>query len=504
MEIVVILAALAGGTGVGFFVKSANVKRTLGNAEDKMKRRLADADAESKAVVLKAKEEAVKIAEEAKMEEKKLRSQVADTEERVLKREEMLDQKLEQLDGRSEALRKQEDDIHKFKDELKQIRKDQQAKLEKIAKLTKESATEKLMQMTERDIKEDLVKLISKLQRDTEETAEDQAKDILVTAMERMSSDITAEKTVSTVDLPDDMKGRVIGKEGRNIQTLERLTGVDVLVDDTPGVVVLSSFDPVRRQVARVTLERLIKDGRIQPGRIEEVVHKVEQDLAKETLETGERAARELGIMGIPKEVARLMGELKFRTSYGQNVLKHSTEMAQLAGIIASEIGADARVSKYAAFIHDVGKALTHKQEGKHHHITGEIARKYGVEEAIAHAAEAHHEDMEAKTPEALIVRTVDALSASRPGARGDTLENYAKRMTELENVANTFPGIEKSYAISAGREIRVFVRPEELDDLSAIKLARDVATKIESTLHYPGTIKVNIIRETRAVEYAK
>lgn len=504
MDIAIAVAALVGGTAIGFAIKANTTKRTLGDAEEKMKKKLSEAEAESKELVLKAKEEASKVSEESKQEERKLREEIAKTEERVLKREETLDKKLEELDQRTEAIRKEEDEINKFKDELKTIRKEQQAKLEKIAKLSKAEAEEKLMQMTERDIKEDLVKLIGKLQRDTEEEAETKARDILVTAMERMSSEITAEKTVSTVDMPDDMKGRVIGKEGRNIQALERATGVDVLVDDTPGLVVLSSFDPVRREIARRTLEQLIKDGRIQPGRIEEVVHKMEKDLDKETFETGERAARQLGIVGVPREILSLMGELKFRTSFGQNVLKHCTEMAELAGTIAAEVGADVRVAKYAAFIHDVGKALSHKQEGKHHHISGEIARKYGVEEAIAHAAEAHHDDVEAKTSEALIVRAVDALSASRPGARGDNLENYAKRMGDLENVANTFPGIEKSYAISAGREIRVFVKPEELDDLSAIKLARDVATKIESTLQYPGTIKVNVIRETRAVEYAK
>ena len=505
MELIAIgLVALAGGGAIGFFAKAADVKRTLGDAESKMKKKAVAAEAEAKELVLKAKEEAVKVSEDAKKEEQRLRQEIARTEERVVKREESLDKKLEQLDQRSEAIRKQEDDINKFKDELKQIRNDQQSKLEKIAKLSKKDAEEKLLKMTERDIKEDLVKLINKLQHDAEEEAESKARAVIIGAMERMSSEITAEKTVTTVDLPEDMKGRVIGKEGRNIQTIERLTGVDVMVDDTPGVVVLSSFDPVRREVARRTVEQLIKDGRIHPGRIEEVVHKNTRDLEKESTEIGEKAARGLGIVGIPKEVLRLMGELKYRTSFGQNVLKHCTEMAELAGMIAAETGADVRVSKYAAFIHDVGKALTHQQEGKHHHITGEIARKYGIEEAVAHAAEAHHDDMEAKTSEALIVRAVDALSASRPGARGDTLENYVKRMSELENVANTFPGIEKSYAISAGREIRVFVKPEELDDLSAIKLARDVATKIESTLQYPGTIKVNVIRETRAIEYAK
>jgi ribonuclease Y len=276
------------------------------------------------------------------------------------------------------------------------------------------------------------------------------------------------------------------------------------MVDDTPGYVVLSSFDPVRREVARQAMIMLLKDGRVHPGRIEEVVEKAQKNVHKEVLRAGEDAAREVGIIGVPKEVLELLGELKYRTSYGQNVLKHSTEMAHMAGIIAEELGADVKTAKYAALIHDMGKALTHKMEGKHHHISGEMARKYGVPEAVAHAAEAHHDDMEATTTEALIVRVVDAVSASRPGARNISAENFAERMRDLENVANSFKGIEKSYAISAGREVRVFVRPGQIDDLSAIMLARDIATKIEASMQYPGTIKVNVIRETRAIEFAK
>ena len=300
------------------------------------------------------------------------------------------------------------------------------------------------------------------------------------------------------------MKGRIIGKEGRNIQAIQRETGVDVLVDDTPGMVVLSSFDPVRRQVARLTLEMLMKDGRIHPGRIEEVVAKAKKQIDKEVKQAGEDAMREAGIVGIPKEMLRLLGELKFRTSYGQNVLKHSTEMAQIAGMIAEEIGANVRTVKIATLLHDVGKAVTHKVEGKHHHIGAELARKYGLSEEIAHAIEAHHDDIEATTPEALIVRVVDAASAARPGARNVSAENFTERMRDLENVATSFKGIDKAYAISAGREIRVIVSPETVDDLSAIKIARDIANKIESTMQYPGTIKVNVIRETRAIEFAK
>ncbi len=323
--------------------------------------------------------------------------------------------------------------------------------------------------------------------------------------MERMSSEVTAERTVTAIKLTDDeMKGRIIGKEGRNIQALQRATGVDILVDDTPGMIILSSFDPLRRQVARLSLEMLMKDGRIHPGRIEEVVAKAEKEIEKEVLRAGEDAAREVGVIGIPKEMLHLLGELKFRTSYGQNVLLHSTEMAHMAGLIAEEIGADTRIAKTATLLHDVGKAVTHKVEGKHHHIGAELARKYGMSDEIVHAIEAHHDDVEATTVEALVVRVCDALSAARPGARNISAVNFAERMRELENVAKSFKGIDKAYAISAGREVRVIVRPENVDDLSAIKLAREIANKVESTMQYPGTIKVNVIRETRAIEFAK
>ena len=402
-------------------------------------------------------------------------------------------------------MRAHEDEVDNLKNEIRDIRSRQQEKLEKIAGLKKKDAADKLMQMTERDIKQDLVGLVSKLQHDAMDDAEERAQMILVTAMERMSSEVTAERTVTAVKLTDDeMKGRIIGKEGRNIQALQRETGVDILVDDTPGMIILSSFDPVRRQVARLSLEMLMKDGRIHPARIEEVVAKAKKQIEKEVRQAGEDAMRETGVVGIPKEMLLLLGELKFRTSFGQNVLKHSTEMAQIAGMIAEEIGADVRITKIATLLHDVGKAVSHKIEGKHHHIGAELARKYGMDERIVHAIEAHHDDIEATTPEAIIVRVCDAASAARPGARNVSAENFAERMRDLENVATSFEGIDKAYAISAGREVRVIVRPQTIDDLSAIKLARDIATKIESTMQYPGTIKVNVIRETRAIEFAK
>jgi ribonuclease Y len=481
----------AGGTAVYEKRREAAGKTTA-------EKEIARAKSKASDIVLKAKDEVLSLENERRKEWQK-------TEKRLAERETSLDKKMDELDRRGEKLRKQEDEVESLKGEIRDIRSRQQEKLEKIAGLKKQDAADKLMQMTERDIKDDLTGLVAKLQNEAVEDAEERAQTILVSAMERMSSEVTAERTVTAIKLTDDeMKGRIIGKEGRNIQALQRATGVDVLVDDTPGMIVLSSFDPIRRQVARLAVEMLMKDGRIHPGRIEEVVAKAEKQIEKEVVRAGEDAAREVGVAGIPKEMLSLLGELKFRTSYGQNVLMHSTEMAHMAGLIAEEIGADVRITKIATLLHDVGKAVTHKVEGKHHHIGAELARKNGMDERIVHAIEAHHDDIEATTPEAVVVRICDALSAARPGARNISAENFVERMRDLENIATSFQGIDKAYAISAGREIRVIVSPKSIDDLSAIKLARDIANKIESTMQYPGTIKVNVIRETRAVEYAK
>lgn len=501
LAVVLAIVGLVAGFGANTVVN----KQRMGSAEERVKKELEKAKKEATKLVDQAREESKTEVEATRKEEQSRRKELKDLEQRLVTREENLDKKLDELDKRNENLRKSEDEVEQLKNEIRDIRTKQQDKLEKIAKLSKADAAEKLMQMTERDIKQDLVGLVTKLQNEARDNAEEKAALIITTAMERMASEVTAERTISSVKLEDEeMKGRIIGKEGRNIQALQRATGVDIMVDDTPGYVVLSSFDPVRREVARQTMEMLMKDGRIHPGRIEEVVAKAQSNVEKEVIRAGEDAAREVGVIGIPKEILQLLGELKYRTSYGQNVLKHSTEMAHIAGVIAEEVGADVKISKYAALVHDLGKALTHKMEGKHHHISGEMLRKYGAPEAVALAAEQHHDDVEATTVEALIIRTVDAVSAARPGARNISAENFGDRMRDLENVANGFPGIEKSYAISAGREVRVFVRPQSVDDLSAIKLARDIATKIESTMQYPGTIKVNVIRETRAIEFAK
>ena len=492
-----IIAAVVGVLfGVGGTI--AYEKKRVATGKSEIEKELAKAKAKAGDIVLKAKDEAVQLENDRRKEWKK-------TENRLGEREVSLDKKLDELDKRAEKLRRHEDEVESLKSEIRDIRVKQQDKLEKIAGLKKAEAADKLMQMTEHDIKDDLLGLVSKLQHDAMEDAEERAQTILVSAMERMASEVTAERTVTAIKLTDDeMKGRIIGKEGRNIQSLQRATGVDILVDDTPGMIVLSSFDPIRRQVARIAVEMLMKDGRIHPGRIEEVVAKAEKQIEKEIIRAGEDAAREVGVAGIPKEMLQLLGELKFRTSYGQNVLMHSTEMAHMAGLIAAEIGADVRITKIATLLHDVGKAVTHKVEGKHHHIGAELARKAGMDERIVHAIEAHHDDIDATTPEALVVRVCDALSAARPGARNISAENFVERMRDLENIATGFKGIDKAYAISAGREIRVIVSPKSIDDLSAIKLARDIANKIESTMQYPGTIKVNVIRETRAVEFAK
>ena len=500
----VIIAAVAGAAVSAGGIFALNKSRENGgkNKADDLVRR---AKNEASEIVLKAKNEAAETLDKAQREETQRRKELKKTEDRLIERETLLDKKLDQLDKKSDNLRKQEDELEDIKNEVREIRTKAQEKLEKIAGRSKTEARDKLIQMVERETKHDLAELVIKEQKALSDQADETAESILLTAMERMSSEVTADRTVTSLKLPDDdMKGRIIGKEGRNIQALQHATGVDVLIDDTPGMVVLSSFDPIRRQVARYALERLMKDGRINPSSIEEAVAKAEREIEKEVIRAGEDAAREVGVVGIPKELLHLLGELKFRTSYGQNVLLHSIEMAHIAGMIAQEIGADVNVTKTATLLHDIGKAVTHKIEGKHAEIGAELAKKFGMSEPVVHAISAHHEDIEPTTPEAIIVKIVDAISAARPGARNISAENFAERMRALENVALSFPGIDKAYAISAGREIRVIVEPKQIDDLAALKIARDIADKIEATMQYPGVIKVNVIRETRAIEYAK
>lgn len=505
MNVIIAIMALVLGAGLGAGGIFAYNKKNENGGKNKADDLVRKAKNEASDIVLKAKSDAADVAAKSQQEEAERRREWKNTENRLNERESNLDNKLDQLEKKTERLARQEKELDDLKNEVREIRVRQQEKLEKIAGLSKEAAREKLMQMTERDIKQDLAGLVVKEQKEIKHEVDEAAQAILLTAMERMSSEVTADRTVTALKLPDDdMKGRIIGKEGRNIQALQRATGVDIMVDDTPGMVVLSSFDPIRRQVARYALERLMKDGRINPSSIEDAVAKAEREIEKEVVRAGEDAAREVGVVGIPRELIHLLGELKFRTSYGQNVLLHSVEMAHIAGMIAEEIGANKRVAKTATLLHDIGKAVTHKIEGKHAEIGAELAKKYGMPDAVVHAMAAHHDDIEPTTPEAVIVKIVDALSAARPGARNISAENFAERMRDLENIAISFPGIDKAYAISAGREIRVIVEPKQIDDLSALKLARDIANKIEATMSYPGVIKVNVIRETRAVEYAK
>ena len=505
MNIVAIVVAGILGLGAGAGGIFAYNKKKENGGKNKAEDLIRKAKHEAGDIVLEAKKEASKIAEKSTAEENERRKEWKRTENRLAERESTLDNKLDILERKTEKLAKQEKELEDLKSEVRDIRVKQHEKLEKIAGLSKVEAREKLMKMTENDIKQDLVALVAKEQKEIKHDIDETAQSILLTAMERMSSEVTADRTITALKLPDDeMKGRIIGKEGRNIQALQRATGVDIMVDDTPGMVVLSSFDPIRRQVARYALERLMKDGRINPASIEEAVSRAEREIEKEVVRAGEDAAREVGVVGIPREILHLLGELKFRTSYGQNVLLHSVEMAHMAGMIAEEIGADKRVAKTATLLHDMGKAVTHKIEGKHADIGAELAKKYGMPDSVVHAIAAHHDDIEPTTPEAIIVKICDAISAARPGARNISAENFAERMRDLENIATSFPGIDKAYAISAGREIRVIVEPKQIDDLTALKLARDIANKIEATMSYPGVIKVNVIRETRAVEYAK
>ena len=499
-----ILLALAAG-GAGLFAGYSGSKYRLNQQKEATAKQAGKAKAEADKILEKARQEARQALDKTSLEEDKRRKDLSETSERLLKREKKLDEKQEALEKRLDGLRQKEEEVEKAKEVIYEIREKQEEKLQRVSKLTKKEAAEKLHQMVERDIRKDLLALIVKLREEAKVEAEDSARAILVASMERIASETTAERTITSVKIEnEDVKGRIIGKEGRNIQALQKATGVDILVDDAPGVIVLSCFDPIRREVARQTLEMLIKDGRIHPARIEEILAKAQKQVQKEVVKAAEDAAREIGIVGIPPAILQLLGELRFRTSYGQNVLKHSVEMANIAGVLAEQIGANVYTCKYAALVHDLGKALTHKMEGKHHHLSGEMLRKYGVAEEVAHAAEAHHDDIEATTVEAVVIRVVDAVSAARPGARNISAENFIERMKTLENIANGFKGIEKSYAISAGREMRVFVKPGDLDDLQSIQMARDIALKIESMMNYPGTIKVTVIRETRAIEYAK
>lgn len=499
-----VIGAAAGGAG-GYVVRNVQAKTQTKGAEAKAQKVIDAAKLEAKEAVLKAKEEAVKITDDAKKEEKERRGEFTEIEKRLVQREEALEKRMTGLDEKRDQLDKDKTEIEDNKNFLRDLREKQEKNLAKIAKLSKEKALEKLLQIVEQDYQKDVAEHIRKVKEDAKENADSQAREIIATAIQRVSSDQTTETTVTSISIPnDEMKGRIIGREGRNIQAIEKLTGCDIVVDDTPETIVISGFDPVRRQVAKLALERLIQDGRIHPTKIEEAVEKAQKDIDKVVKEAGERAAYETGVAGLPPELIKVLGRLKFRTSFAQNVLEHSIETAHLSATIAAEMGADVNLAKKAGLLHDVGKAIDQEMSGSHAIISKDICKKYGMDEKVQHAVEAHHEDVPPKTVEAIIVLASDAISASRPGARRDSIENYIKRLQELEAIATSFKGVEKSFAIQAGREVRVMVIPEKINDLGAEKLAKDVARKIESDLKFPGQIKVNVIRETRAVEYAK
>lgn len=493
MELYIALALFGGGI-LGYGARTVLRKKSE-----------ADLEAKNKELVLKAKDEALKIKEQAKHEAEERKKSLEGLEGQIRNRESKLDERLIKIESELANLDDRRQKISEREKSIDETLEAQNKKLAEVAKMTPEQAKEHLLKWAEEEFKEDIIGKIKEQRTLAQEEFDNWAKKILVTTMERIAHESSAELTISPVRIAsEEMKGRIIGKEGRNIQAFEKLTGVDVIIDESPDTITLSCFDPVRRHMAKVTMERLIADGRIHPGKIEEIWEKVEKDTQKEIKETGEQAAREAGITGLHPEVLQIMGQLKYRTSFGQNVLKHSIEMANLAGLIAAEIGADVNVSRKAAFLHDIGKALDHEIPSPHHHISMDIARKYGASEVLINAIGAHHDDIEPKTVEAIIVRIADAISGGRPGARRDSHENYVKRITELENIAKGFEGVDKTFAIHAGREIRVLVRPDKVSDLEAIKLSKNIARKIEQDLQYPGVIKVNVIRETRVHELAK
>jgi ribonuclease Y len=494
MEWLYLAFALIGGGAAGYVARSVT-------------RRKSDAQLEAKQqeILLKAKNEALELREQAKHEQDERRSQLDALERAIRERELKLDTRLEKIESELKAIEVKRETLSERERELEKRTEEQVKKLEQVAKLSKEEARQELLVRAEQEYKDDIVAKIKEQKQLAKEEFDTWARKVIVTAMERLASETTSEHSIQPVKIPsEDVKGRIIGKEGRNIQAFEKLTGVDVVIDESPDTVSISSFDPVRRHMARVAMERLVADGRIHPGKIEEIWEKVEKEVAKEVQETGEQAARDAGLAGLHVDLLKIMGQLKFRTSYGQNVLKHSVEMANISAMIASEIGADVNISRKAAFLHDIGKAVDHEVPGPHHHISMDIARKYGMSEVVINAIGAHHDDIEPKTVEAIIVRIADAISGSRPGARRDSYENYVKRVTELENIAKGFEGVDKAFAIHAGREVRILVKPDQVTDLEALKLAKDIARKVEQDLQYPGMIKVNVIRETRAAEYAK
>ena len=486
-----------------------NAESKIGNAEARAREIIDDAvktaEAKKKESLLEIKEESIKNKNELEKETKERRSELQCYEKRVLSKEEALDKKSEAIERREAGFTAKEEELRQREAKVEELSQQRVQELERISGLTSEQAKEYLLKTVEEDVKHDTAKMIKELEAQAKEEADKKAKEYVVTAIQRCAADHVAETTISVVQLPsDEMKGRIIGREGRNIRTLETLTGVELIIDDTPEAVVLSGFDPIRREVARIALEKLIVDGRIHPARIEEMIEKAQKEVDTMIREEGEAAALEVGVHGIHPELIKLLGRMKFRTSYGQNALKHSVEVAQLSGLLAGEIGLDVRLAKRAGLLHDIGKSIDHDVEGSHIQIGVDLCRKYKESPTVINAVEAHHGDVEPETLIACVVQAADTISAARPGARRETLETYTNRLKQLEDITNQFKGVDKSFAIQAGREIRVMVVPEQVSDADMVLLARDIAKQIEFELEYPGQIKVNVIRESRVTDYAK
>jgi ribonuclease Y len=479
--------------------------QTVKSAQDKAARIVAEARTQQKDMILEAKDEKLRLGREAEDEARAKRNELQNLERRLLARDEQLDQRADLLEEKSRKINDRERDLEKEREGLTRLIGEQIVALERVSGLSAEDAKGVLLEAIREEAEHDAVKLSRAIERRAREEAQEKAREVIVTAMQRVAADHTAEHAVTVVHLPsDEMKGRIIGREGRNIRALEQATGVDLIIDDTPETVVLSGFDPVRREIARLSLTKLIADGRIHPGRIEEVVNKSKAEVDLVIRQAGEQAAYDAGVPGLPAELVKLLGRLKYRTSYGQNVLVHSVETSHLAAIMAAELGADVQAAKIGGLLHDIGKAVDHEVEGPHAAIGASIAQKHNMPMKVVNGIAAHHQEVEFACIEAPIVQVADAISASRPGARGETMETYVKRLEDLQGIAESFAGVERSFAVQAGREVRILVRPEEIDDLSAGRLARDIVKKIEDSLTYPGQIKVTVIRETRAVEYAK
>ncbi len=497
--------ALAIGLGLGYYLRLIISLSRKGSVELRIKEMELRAQEREKAIIDEAEKKAGGILQEARVEIKTKEAENKKTEDRLIKKEELLDHRQTDIDREVEEIKKRIEEIKTIREHAEQIEAQKVEEMQKIAKLTPEEAKEQILRTVEINAEEDILARIKKFERDGEERLENKAKDILATSIQRLASSVSSDMLTTHVTIPnDEIKGKIIGKEGRNIKAFERVTGVEVIVDDTPGSITISSFDPVRRQIARSALEKLIADGRIQPAKIEEFVQKAEQEINKVIKEKGEQAVFETGIIGLDPRVVSILGRLHFRTSYGQNVLAHSIEMTHIAGMLAEEIGANVMVAKAGALVHDIGKALDHEVTGTHVEIGRRILQKFGTDEAIIKAMQAHHGEYPYETLESMIVQSADAISGSRPGARRDSVENYLKRLGDLEAVATSFTGVEKAYALQAGREIRIFVTPQEVTDLDARKMARNIATRIEEELKYPGEIKVTIIRETRVIEFAR